>query len=141
MKREQHGHSIGGTRSKEYRAWKDMKARCKYECRPRSKYNVGRGIKVCDRWAYSFLSFLADVGPAPSPEHTLDRKNNNGNYEPGNVHWVTRQQNSRNSRRPTLVTFRGETKSIRQWCIELGLKRRTVTRRIAQGQSPEEAFR
>lgn len=75
----------GESRSKEHRAWVEMKRRC--SSRP---HYVKRGIKVCERWRESFLCFLADVGRAPSSTHTLDRfPNPAGNYEPGNVRWAT----------------------------------------------------
>lgn len=82
----------------EYAAWGNMKNRCLYKSyRSYHRYG-GRGIRVCDRWRHSFENFLADVGPRPSPQHSLDRyPNNDGNYEPGNVRWATRaeQQHSR----------------------------------------------
>jgi hypothetical protein len=61
----------------------------------------GRGIIVCDRWRASYTEFLSDVGRAPTPKHSLDRINNNGNYEPGNVKWSTPKQQAANRRNPT----------------------------------------
>lgn len=58
----------------------------------------GRGIRVCDRWRNSFEAFYADVGPKPAPNLTLDRINNNGHYEPGNVRWATRSEQMFNTR-------------------------------------------
>lgn len=80
----------------EYRIWHGMK----WRCRNHPSY-VGRGIKVCDRWRDSFEDFLADVGRRPTPKHTLDRLDNDGNYEPGNVAWRTYAEQNRN-RRPQL---------------------------------------
>jgi hypothetical protein len=147
MKKEytKHGHASSNNgskkRSREYTAWIDMRSRCKYPNRPGYHNYGGRGIKVCDRWQISFINFLKDVGSAPSSNHELDRKNVNGDYKPGNVHWVTHRQNSRNMRKTTWVIFRGKRKSLQQWCEELGLKRRTVARRLQNGVSPNEAFR
>ncbi|WP_155054542.1 hypothetical protein [Streptomyces blattellae] len=82
----------------EYRIWQGMKWRClNPNYKPYPRYG-GRGIKVCDRWIDSFEAFLADVGPRPSPKHTLDRLDNDGNYEPGNVAWRTYKEQAQNKR-------------------------------------------
>jgi hypothetical protein len=82
----------------EYRAWKAMKTRCTNPNRADWKNYGGRGISVCERWATSFENFLADVGPKPSPLHTLDRILNDGSYEPGNCRWATRGEQLKNKR-------------------------------------------
>lgn len=85
----------------EYRIWQGMKWRClNPNYKPYPNYG-GRGITVCDRWRDSFEAFLADMGPRPSKKHTLDRLDNDGNYEPGNVAWRTYAEQSQN-RRPQL---------------------------------------
>lgn len=96
-----HGHAARNplARSPEYRAWDAMKSRC-YNPKARGYAGYGgRGIAVCDRWRYSFENFLADMGERPSPEHSLDRIDNDGNYEPGNVRWATRSEQQRNRTR------------------------------------------
>jgi hypothetical protein len=91
----------GKTGTTEYRIWQSMKWRClNPNYKPYPNYG-GRGITVCDRWRDSFEAFLADVGPRPSPKHTLDRIDNDGDYEPGNVAWRTRKEQNQN-RRPQL---------------------------------------
>lgn len=71
--------------------------RCFYPANPAYARYGGRGITMCDAWRDSFESFLRDIGPRPSPEHSLDRyPNNDGHYEPGNVRWATRTEQSNN---------------------------------------------
>jgi hypothetical protein len=81
--------------------WVAMKARCLNVQHPNYHQYGGRGIKVCDRWLNSFENFLNDVGIKPTKKHTLDRINNDGNYEPGNCRWVTIQQQQVNRRNNT----------------------------------------
>ena len=86
----------------EYAAWNTMKQRCENPRLKNFKYYGARGISVCDRWRNSFDDFFADMGPKPTPEHSLDREDNDGDYEPGNCQWATRieqRHNRRDSRR------------------------------------------
>jgi hypothetical protein len=90
-------------RSREYSSWVNMRARC---LNPRSKsfkYYGGRGITVCRRWHWSFPNFLKDMGPRPEST-TLDRINNDGNYEPGNCRWATAKQQQSNKRKKIFKT-------------------------------------
>jgi hypothetical protein len=90
-----HGEALGRQRSKEYRTWLSMRLRCRQK-----RHYIEHGVSVCERWRSSFAAFLADVGRAPSPEHTIDRwPNPAGNYEPGNVRWATMLE-QRHNRRP-----------------------------------------
>jgi hypothetical protein len=92
-----HGHAAHG-KTPEYRAWVSMLTRC---FNPRSQQYPnygGRGITVCPEWRNSFESFLRDVGLRPSANLSLDRRDNNGHYEPGNVRWANSQQQARNRR-------------------------------------------
>jgi hypothetical protein len=92
-----------------------MKTRCKNPKDPAYEYYGGRGIRVAPEFE-SFESFLNIVGPKPGPEYSLDRyPDNNGNYEPGNVRWATKQQQARNMRSNRLATFNGKTQRILLW--------------------------
>ncbi len=89
----------GFSKVKEYRTWSDMKQRCH---NPKNKrYNDwgGRGIKVCERWKNSFENFLDDMGKKPGKEYSIDRINNDGNYEPSNCRWSTSKEQINNQRK------------------------------------------
>jgi len=92
-----HGFTRGYKKTREYRIWVGMRNRCSDPNRVSWPNYGGRGIRVCERWN-DFRHFLADMGPRPSPRHSLDRINNDGNYEPGNVRWATARQQVKNRR-------------------------------------------
>lgn len=91
-----HGHAVkhdGTPPSPEYTAWTSMINRCECENYKGWHRYGGRGITICERWRTSFENFLADMGPRPTPQHSLDRyPNNDGNYEPDNSRWATKKQ-------------------------------------------------
>ena len=96
----------GKARTPEYKIWINMRSRCAGKCPEHtSKYYYKRGIKVCDEWDRSngFESFISHVGWRPSNKHSLDRINNNGNYEPGNVRWATRSEQAKNTRKAMAI--------------------------------------
>ena len=91
----------GMFKTKEWQSWMDMKNRCYNSNSTHYKNYGGRGIKVCERWLderMGFPNFLADMGKKPSLQHTLERCDNDGNYEPGNCKWATRIEQNRNTR-------------------------------------------
>jgi hypothetical protein len=93
-----HGDSRGGKRTSEYRSWDCMKQRCLNPNTAGFEHWGGRGIKVCDRWLDSFENFLADMGRKPSPKHSMDRIDNDGDYEPSNCRWATKLEQRLNQR-------------------------------------------
>jgi hypothetical protein len=94
-----HGEARPEFRTKEYTAWADLKARCTNPKNSSFKNYGGRGITVCKRWLNSYENFLKDMGRAPSPEYSIDRVNNNGNYTPNNCRWATAKTQANNKRR------------------------------------------
>lgn len=130
----------GASKSPEYGVWTAMKARCANPNVKEFKWYGGRGITVCSRWAESFANFLADMGDRPSDKHSLDRKDNDGNYEPANCHWATRVHQARNSRKAHVLTFKGESFPISVWAEKTGLDRSTIRERIKSGWPVEQAL-
>ena len=98
-----HGHTRGGKESVEYRTWQGLLSRVRATKGRIYRLYGARGITACDRWQV-FENFLADMGQRPSPKHSIDRRNNDGNYEPGNCWWATRSQQVHNRRSPVLWT-------------------------------------
>ena len=128
--RLKHGASCRGKKRAEYRIWTGMIVRC-YNQHAKAFPRYGaRGIVVCDQWRHSFEAFLADMGARPSPEFSIDRIDNEGNYEPGNCRWASISQQTRNRRSSKFLTFRGETLCISDWAKRLGLNRSTLDGRL-----------
>ena len=93
------GSKLHGT-TPEYRAWGNMKDRCYNLHHPAYYLYGGRGVIVCEAWLNNYIQFLTDVGRRPSPNHSIDRyPNKTGNYEPGNVRWATKYEQTHNRRK------------------------------------------
>lgn len=122
--RKKHGMSQTGM----YMAWNAMIERC---CNPNCeafKHYGGRGISVCERWR-DFRNFLADMGERPAGM-TIERENNDGNYEPGNCRWATMKEQGRNKRTTRILTHNGRTMPLMDWAEELGVSCATIHNRI-----------
>ena len=122
----------------EYISWRAMRRRCADPNRRCYHRYGGRGIKVCDRWQ-DFSAFYEDMGPRPVG-HTLDRIDNDGDYEPTNCRWasVVAQNENRINNRP--LTFEGRTLCVTAWARELGVKPALLFSRIRDGWSTEDAL-
>lgn len=104
----------GMDKTPEYRCWAAMKNRCLNNRHKQYSHYGGRGITICDRWIESFNNFYADMGLKPSPKHSLDRIDNNGNYEPNNCKWSTSSEQNTNRRSAFMVNYNGETIALRR---------------------------
>lgn len=125
----------GDAAAPEYKLRARMIQRCHSPQNSSFERYGGRGITVCKRWRDSYSAFLADVGRKPSREHSLDRIDNNGNYEPGNVRWATRKEQMRNTRANRRLTFNGRTLTCAEWAEVLGINTKTLSGRLHRGWS------
>jgi len=123
-----------------YTAWKNIKARCSNPNRPDYERYGGRGINVCQRWAESFENFLADMGPKPSPKHTIERKDVNGNYEPSNCVWATSTEQMNNKRNNVIIEFNDRRQTMANWAREAGIQLGTLHFRLKSGWSVPDAL-
>lgn len=137
-KRARQSHGMCGT--PEYRLWRNVKDRCELPTSTGYPWYGAKGITMCEQWASNVLIFLRDIGPKPGPEYSLDRIDSKGNYEPGNVKWSTKVEQSQNAKSNVNVTINGETFCVYEWCRRLGVSNDTVFARIYSGWSPERAL-
>lgn len=131
MAREFHGEGRRGQQSKEYRSWTAMKKRCTYQKHPHFEKYSKLGLH-CE-WAKSFVTFLSDVGRAPSNAHTLDRIDTGKGYFPGNVRWATPYQQANNRSDNLIIEVDGERVTASELCHRFGIKRSTLNERIRRG--------
>lgn len=119
-------HLHGESKSHEFKSWAAMKGRCLNPNNAKYPRYGGRGIKICERWVNSFENFLADMGRRPSKLHSIDRIDNDGNYEPSNCHWATVTTQTRNRSTTRYATIAGVRLCIRDWAARLGVNRKAI---------------
>lgn len=93
---------------------------------------------MCPEWEADFLAFKAAVGQRPTPQHTLERIENNLGYQPGNVRWATRKEQANNLRKNVLILFNGKTQTLAQWADETGIHYATLRHRVVIKRWPLE---
>jgi len=132
----------GMSKTTEWIIWVGIMQRCEDVNCTTYRYYGGRGIKICDTWRNDFLAFYNHVGPRPSKKHSIDRIDNNKGYEPGNVRWATRTDQTNNSRKNKFYPFRGKYLTIRQAIEESNssLSYSSVKNRMLNGWSLEDAL-
>lgn len=128
----------GKTNTPEYGVWCKIKSRCYNKSHKFYEYYGGRGISVCNRWLNSFENFYSDMGKRPSLKLSIDRIDNNGNYEPSNCRWATTTQQNNNTRVNHYLTIGNETYTIAQWARRAGIEYGTLNARINKCKWPPE---
>lgn len=129
-------HGLTGT--PEYEAWINMRQRCTNPKRPEFRNYGARGISVCERWE-SFENFLDDMGTRPMGL-SIERINNDGNYEPSNCKWATKVEQCRNMRRSRIFPHNGESKTLTEWSKVLGINYDRLRGRLRLGWTFERAI-
>jgi hypothetical protein len=113
-----------------FEVWNGMLDRCMNTATPAYKNYGGRGITVCDRWRKSFWDFVSDMGERPSSSHSLDRKDNNGNYTPENCRWATQREQMGNTRRNRFVEINGVRMIVSDWARLCGITPQRMAQRF-----------
>jgi hypothetical protein len=136
----------GMTGSPEHDIWRAMLSRCSNPNVINYERYGGRNITVCDRWLNSFENFYSDMGTRPSPEHSIERKENDKGYEPGNCYWATKAEQANNKRNNVFYEYRGKKYSAKELlqlpqALDNGINKHTFNSRIRQyGYSVQEAI-
>lgn len=135
-----HNEASRYKKTKEYRIWTGMKVRCYNKaCRAYSLYG-GRGIKVCDRWM-KYENFIEDMGRCPPGRMSLDRIDNDGNYEKSNCRWTDQTTQANNARTNRHIFYDGRRQTMSMWSREIGVRPQLIAQRIDRdGWSIERAL-
>jgi hypothetical protein len=138
MTNVKHGHAVNNLLSPTYVTWHSMKQRCRDKNHSAYFKYGGRGITFCDRWL-NFNNFLCDMGERPTGK-TLDRINNNGNYEPTNCKWSTKKEQARNTRKNRYIDFNGKKITIAELSDKIGVNQGVLRGRINNGYSMDKVL-
>ena len=130
----------GLSRTPEYNSWLAMKQRCNNpQDAAYSRYG-GRGILICERWENSFENFIHDMGLRPSPNHSIERKDNNLGYCPSNCVWATAIEQANNRRSSCCYEYNGVTKTVAEWSREFNIKYHVLKKRLNRNWDFERAI-
>lgn len=131
----------GMSKTRLYKVWAQMKQRC---TNPNFEHWMdygGRGIGICQEWFDSFEAFRDwALSHGYADGLTIERKDNEGNYEPGNCEWIAKARQQFNKRSSVMLTFDGRTMCVAEWAAELGFKRITLYARLYKGWTPERTL-
>lgn len=140
MKKRQTKHGFS-KKERLYGIWLGIKSRCLNKNEPAYKGYGGRGITICDEWLNDYLAFRNwSLANGYKNNITIDRKDNNGNYEPSNCRWTTQKIQANNTRTNHLITLDGKTRTLSEWSEDVGIKRETIAMRLRLGWSNKEAL-
>jgi len=128
----------GSAETIEYNIWSCMKGRCSNKKNSEYKNYGGRGIIVCKRWL-RFENFFEDMGNIPK-DKSIDRIDNDGNYEPGNCRWATKIEQANNTRVNVFIEYEGKRFTVAQWSRRLGIKDKTIYKRLKAGWNARRAL-
>lgn len=121
-----------------HETWAGMIVRCRNPKDTAFHRYGGRGITVCERWTNDFWAFVSDMGPKPDPSYSIERIDNDGNYEPGNCVWASPKQQTRNTTRTNIIEFKGKRLCLTDWAKLLGIPRSTLSWRFHTLKEPVE---
>lgn len=140
VRNRKHGHCRRVVpKTSEYHTWASMIGRCTRPSDPVYFRYGGRGIRVCKRWM-AFENFIADMGVKPSPDLTIERDDNDGNYEPENCRWATRKEQCNNRRTSHFIEHGSRRLTAAQWGEETGIDSMTLLARLRRGWSEEKTI-
>jgi hypothetical protein len=130
-------HGMHGTSG--YKSWESIYQRCNNHKSKHFPRYGGRGIKVCERWK-SFENFYADMGPRPSKKHSIERDDNDGDYEPTNCRWATPKEQARNRRDNRLISIDGSEITMAEAAERFGINYHALFQRLDRGWTVERAL-
>lgn len=135
-----HGYRTAGRAKPEYEAWQSMIDRCYEPGCDSYPYYGGKGITVCAKWRTNFEAFLEDVGPRPSDDHQLSRRDRKKNYTPSNTYWATRFESDRNRTNNRFFTINGVSLCLEDWAAKYDIPKSTLHYRLAKGMTMRDAL-